>query len=112
MEFLSGVSLEGLIEKRGAIVISRAVPLFCQVCDGMSYAHSKGLIHRDLKPANVMLVKEEDGSELVKLIDFGIVKQTSSQTVSQRLTKKGEIWGSPVYMSPEQCMGKRVGCAF
>jgi len=108
MEFLDGVSLETMLEKRGAMAIARALPLFCQVCDGMSYAHSKGLIHRDLKPANIMLVKEEDGSELVKLVDFGIVKLTNSQTASQRLTKKGEIWGSPIYMAPEQCMGNEL----
>jgi serine/threonine protein kinase len=108
MEYLNGLSLESLIATRGPVVIARAVPMFCQVCDGMFYAHSKGLVHRDLKPSNIMLVKDDDGSEIVKLIDFGIVKQTGSQTVSQRLTKKNEVWGSPMYSSPEQCMGNEL----
>ncbi len=108
MEFLEGISLESLIDKSGAVAIPRALSMFCQICDGMSYAHSKGLIHRDLKPANIMLVRDEDGSELVKLVDFGIVKQTQPQSMTQKLTKVGEIWGSPVYMSPEQCMGSEL----
>lgn len=106
MEFLDGITLEKLIAKRGPVPMARAVPIFCQICEGMSYAHKQGLIHRDLKPGNVMLVTEEDGTELVKLLDFGIVKNNrESQKISQKLTQKGEIWGSPVYMSPEQCMG-------
>lgn len=108
MEYLQGITLDSLIEERGTIVIARAIPIFCQICDGMSYAHARGLIHRDLKPANIMLVTDDDGCEIVKLIDFGIVKQTDSSLISQRLTKKGEVWGSPVYMSPEQCTGAEL----
>lgn len=109
MEYLEGISLQQLIERRGPVPIARAVPIFCQVCDGMAYAHDKGLIHRDLKPGNIMLIKEEPNDELVKLVDFGIVKVSkASQKLSQKLTQKGEIWGSPIYMSPEQCMGKEL----
>ncbi|MBX9688436.1 MAG: protein kinase [Candidatus Obscuribacterales bacterium] len=108
MEFLDGLSLEKLIADRGAVPVARALPLFMQICEGMQYAHNHGLIHRDLKPANVMLVRDE-AEELVKLVDFGIVKlDKRSQTISQQLTQKGEIWGSPVYMSPEQCLGSEL----
>ncbi len=109
MEYLDGLSLESLIEKRGPVPIARAVPVFSQICDAMGYAHAQGVIHRDLKPANVMLVREENGDELVKLVDFGIVQVSrESQMLSQKLTLKGEVWGSPVYMSPEQCRGSEL----
>lgn len=110
MEYLDGITLEQLIEKRGAVPISRAVPIFCQICEGMFYAHGKGIIHRDLKPGNIMLVNQDKSDELVKLVDFGIVKikNRAQLLASQKLTQKGEIWGSPVYMSPEQCMGKEL----
>ena len=107
MEFLDGISLESLIAKRGPIPVARAVPIFGQICDGMAYAHMQGIIHRDLKPDNVMLLREESGDESVKLVDFGIVKvDRKSQLASQKLTRKGEVWGSPIYMSPEQCKGE------
>ncbi len=109
MEFLDGVSLEYLVDNRGAVPIARAVPIFCQVCEGMAEAHKQGLIHRDLKPGNIMLISEDDGRELVKMVDFGIVQLSrDSQLSTQKLTKKGEVWGSPVYMSPEQCLGSEL----
>lgn len=109
MEFLDGISLESLIEKRGPVPVARAVPIFGQICDALAYAHAQGVIHRDLKPGNVMLLREENGDELVKLVDFGIVKVDKKlQLISQQLTKRGEVWGSPVYMSPEQCKGEEL----
>lgn len=108
MEFLDGQTLDKLIEDRGAVPIARAVPIFCQICDGLEHAHKLGIIHRDLKPANIMLLKHESGNELVKLVDFGIVKIKGQQRASQKLTLKGEVWGSPIYMSPEQCKGAEL----
>lgn len=105
-EFIEGQSLEQELEN-GPLDQIRSIKLFCQVCDAMSHAHRHGLIHRDLKPGNIMLIANEDG-ESVKLVDFGIVKYAKSQAASQQLTQKGEIWGSPVYMSPEQCAGNEL----
>ena len=110
MEFLDGVSLSQLIDKYGAIHYLRALPIFSQICNAMGHAHRQGLIHRDLKPSNIMLTEEDGKRDFVKLVDFGIVMMTGkkSQRKSQRLTQKGEIWGSPFYMSPEQCTGGEI----
>lgn len=105
MDFLHGESLENLIERKGRVPYERALPIFKQICAGLSAAHKKGIVHRDLKPANIVLTKEEDGSELVKIVDFGIAKMLVGGS-QQHLTQTGEVFGSPIYMSPEQCLGK------
>lgn len=108
IEYLEGRSLADIIGE-GPLAPERAVAIFCQICDAMQHAHSKGIIHRDLKPENIMLITHEGRSDFVKVVDFGIVKLTEeSQIASQRLTATGEVWGSPLYASPEQCMGKEL----
>src|SRR5690606_18937187 len=109
MDFIEGSSLGDLIARRGPMPWQIAAPLFIQICDAMAHAHRHNIIHRDLKPDNIMMVTDEDGANIIKVVDFGIVKITDeSQRKSQRLTATGEVWGSPVYMSPEQCMGKPI----
>lgn len=109
MDCLEGESLKELIERKGRVPVDRALPIFRQICDGLEAAHRKGVVHRDLKPANVCLIKEDDGSELVKLVDFGIAKLLpQSGKEQQHLTRTGEVFGSPIYMSPEQCLGKEL----
>jgi serine/threonine-protein kinase len=103
MEFLSGKSLAEILSTNKRLPEPRVVELFSQVCDGLEYAHKNGVIHRDLKPSNIMLV-DENGSECVKIVDFGIAKDTT-RDASQKLTTTGELIGSPPYMSPEQCAG-------
>mgnify|MGYP000853127847 CR=1 FL=1 len=105
MDFLHGESLENLIERKGRVPYERALPIFKQICAGLSAAHKKGIVHRDLKPANIVLTKEDDGSETVKIVDFGIAKMLVGGN-QQHLTQTGEVFGSPIYMSPEQCLGK------
>jgi serine/threonine protein kinase len=107
MEYLEGTSLEEYLEKHGRMPIEQSLNVFIQACDGLGHAHSKGVIHRDLKPGNLMLIKGSGGNEQVKLLDFGIAKMKGeSSTAQQKLTVAGEIYGSPLYMSPEQCEGK------
>ncbi len=107
MDFLEGRTLAQIIQEEGAIGPERVVSIFQQVSQAMEHAHAQGIIHRDLKPGNIMLVSNSEGRDFVKVVDFGIVKAVGeSQLFSQRLTQTGEIWGTPVYMSPEQCMGK------
>jgi serine/threonine protein kinase len=109
MDYIEGRSLAELIAAEGHIEWKRCASLFIQVCDAMHHAHAHRIIHRDLKPDNIMLVKSVTGADYVKVVDFGIVKITDeSQALSQKLTQAGEVWGSPVYMSPEQCMGSEL----
>jgi tetratricopeptide (TPR) repeat protein len=75
-----------------------------QACEALSHAHNHGVVHRDIKPSNFVLCTEK-GNLILKLVDFGIAKIESSE--DQALTKTGEIFGSPLYMSPEQCAGSK-----
>jgi len=111
MDYVPGVSLAQAIRKQGLLSCSQAVDIFSQACDALQHAHSHGVIHRDLKPSNIMLVDSEgeDGKPQVKLLDFGIAKILPQHGGSgQKLTQTGEVFGSPLYMSPEQCMGKTL----
>jgi eukaryotic-like serine/threonine-protein kinase len=107
MDFLVGESLADVIKRDTSVTEARAVPIFKQACDALDHAHKKGIIHRDLKSSNIMLVEEEGKRDIVKVVDFGIAKlMPSSGKQSQNLTQTGEIFGSPIYMSPEQCLGQ------
>ena len=108
MDFLEGQSLGEAIAKERKIRFKRAIRIFLQACDALNYAHKRRLIHRDLKPGNLMLVSDDSGNEVVKLVDFGIAKKTVDETDSMSLTMTGEVFGSPMYMSPEQCMGQKL----
>lgn len=111
MELLSGQSLADYLHEHQRLSISQALPIFRQVCSALAYAHERGIIHRDIKPGNIMLLNE-GGSSLgprVKIVDFGIVKLIDSgEQIGQGLTRQGEIFGSPLYMSPEQCAGSKL----
>ncbi|MBX9695053.1 MAG: protein kinase [Cyanobacteria bacterium] len=101
MEFIEGRTLADVIEKEGPFSIDAALPIFIDICDAVSHAHKHGILHRDIKPSNIMLV---NGTNQVKIVDFGIAKIQDKQAITQT----GEIFGSPPYMSPEQCLGQRV----
>jgi len=101
MDYLRGRSLEALIESEGSISLERFASISMQVCSALDHAHKKGIIHRDLKPGNVVLLDEE--TDFVKVVDFGLAKLNED---NRKLTQSGELWGSPPYMSPEQCMGE------
>jgi serine/threonine protein kinase len=90
--------------------VEEACKLFAQVCLGLAYAHEQHVVHRDLKPGNIMLVKGAARTEgCVKVVDFGIAKIISGDGgEAQSLTRTGEIFGSPLYMSPEQCSSDLV----
>jgi len=107
MDYLAGEDLATLLDKETFLPEEQAREVFRQACAGLDHAHSKGVIHRDLKPSNLFLCPEGDGDVIVKLVDFGIAKISEVPgEQSQSLTRTGEVFGSPLYMSPEQCSGK------
>lgn len=109
MDYLDGPTVGDLIDQGGAVPEREALDIFRQVLRGLAHAHSKGVIHRDLKPRNLVLKVEEDGSVLLKIVDFGIAKIVPQDgEASQHLTLTGEVFGSPIYMSPEQCAGNKL----
>ncbi|MFA7336316.1 MAG: protein kinase [Candidatus Obscuribacterales bacterium] len=108
MDFLQGQSLEEILARDGPLPLKQALAIFIEVLDGLAYAHRNGIVHRDLKPGNIMLCTV-DGARSVKILDFGISKLIGPHAASsQSLTAVGEIFGSPFYMSPEQCTGAVV----
>ncbi len=104
MDYVRGQSLEDIIKKDGPLAPERCLRIFIQVADALAEAHKCGVIHRDLKPSNVMLVSDGNCDDSVRIVDFGIAKIVNTDSGSQ-LTRTGEIFGSPAYMSPEQCRG-------
>lgn len=109
MDLLEGVSLSAVLQSDQYLPVERSLRIFMQVCEGLAHAHEKGVIHRDVKPNNLMLVKYIGQSDFVKIVDFGIAKLAlPGEGEGNDLTQTGEIFGSPMYMSPEQCRGKEL----
>jgi len=107
MELLEGESLGDRLHRLGRLPIGEAVELACQTASALQAAHDKGIVHRDLKPDNLFLVRDQrfEDRELVKVLDFGIAKLRADLSPSPVDTAAGTIWGTPTYMSPEQCRG-------
>jgi serine/threonine-protein kinase len=107
MEYLEGESLGEVLEREERLPVERSVDIVLQVLDGLHAVHSEGIIHRDLKPENVFLARQSGGEEIVKLLDFGISRLSSTQMdQSSRLTEAGKVYGTPYYVSPEQAEGR------
>ena len=110
MDYVEGESLSFYLEQHEKLSVADFITVFSQVVKGLAHAHEKGVIHRDLKPSNIMLSFNAMGSiESVRIVDFGIAKiLPNDQGAAQHLTQTGEIFGSPLYMSPEQCRGGKI----
>ena len=98
MEYLEGEELKQLITQRRALPIESKLALMVQICDGLAYAHQKGIIHRDIKPSNVFILK----NGVAKVLDFGVARIASAK---DDLTQTGLLMGTLRYMSPEQARG-------
>lgn len=109
MDFIDGRSLEDILEEQEFMSAEHCLRIMAQIMDGLTDVHEHGIIHRDLKPSNIMVSINSDGSERVRIVDFGIAKVlTDGNENTPNLTMTGEVVGSPFYMSPEQCMGKSL----
>ena len=107
MEFVEGETLSQALAREGKFSATRAVQIATQICDVLEEAHRLGIVHRDLKPSNILL-----GKRGVCVLDFGVAKVLASSaesTATYASTGSGQLIGTPRYMSPEQCLGQRVG---
>lgn len=111
MELLDGEDLGDVLARDGRLSLQRAAAIVLQCCEALQAAHAAGIVHRDLKPENIFLVTRPEHPEFVKVVDFGLAKFSDTEQQgdpSRKLTKTGMIFGTPQYMSPEQCMGRPV----
>ncbi len=99
MELLEGSNLQSIIERYGVMPPSRVIYLLAQACDALEEAHNAGLIHRDIKPANIFASHRGGKWDVCKVLDFGLVKETSDPTSA---AKAGTFAGTPMFMAPEQ----------
>ncbi|MBX9951840.1 MAG: serine/threonine protein kinase [Candidatus Obscuribacterales bacterium] len=107
LDFIDGKSLDVVIRERSRLSVGQMIVIILQVADGLINAHDNGVVHRDIKPANIMISENVKGRELVKVVDFGLAKMLESEQsmMQQKVSREGNSAGSPMYMSPEQCVG-------
>ncbi|MDQ5938089.1 MAG: eukaryotic-like serine/threonine-protein kinase [Cyanobacteriota bacterium erpe_2018_sw_21hr_WHONDRS-SW48-000092_B_bin.40] len=103
MDYLEGETLEDLLVRKGAQDLEYTISIFLSVLDALAYAHRNNVVHRDIKPANIFICRNQE----IKILDFGISKLLGEKH-NQELTAVGEVFGSPYYMSPEQCRGEQI----
>jgi predicted Ser/Thr protein kinase len=111
MDFVHGRTLSSVIKAAGVMPLDVSIKIFVELCFALGYAHGKNIVHRDIKPSNIMLTTPglDSENEHVKVLDFGIAKlMHHGLNETAALTRTGEIFGSPFYMSPEQCLGGAV----
>jgi serine/threonine-protein kinase len=107
MEFLDGSDLKEVLDSGGPLAPDVAIDYVLQACEAIAEAHAVGIVHRDLKPANLFASKRADGSTLIKVLDFGISKFSVDKEKDSNMTGASALFGSPLYMSPEQLLGAR-----
>ena len=100
MEYLDGIDLQTLVERYGPQPVPRVIHILQQICGSLYEAHSLGLVHRDIKPANIMLNRRGGEPDVVKVLDFGLVKALDDEKQAG-LTQQNSLTGTPLYMSPE-----------
>jgi eukaryotic-like serine/threonine-protein kinase len=103
MELVPGQTLRDLMVRGGQLPAGLSIAIVAQLADALAYAHAQGLVHRDIKPANILLRDEGDDMFRVKIADFGIAKAVAA--AGAELTAKGDMLGTPKYLSPEQVQG-------
>ena len=110
MELVEGKNVSEVLQKEGALAVPRAIRIARQVGQAIGMAHKLGIVHRDLKPGNIILTTDEQGQEIAKVLDFGIAKlREAAGEERSEMTMTGMVVGTPLYMSPEQFLGKKAG---
>lgn len=102
MEKLEGRTLEGLLAARGKLSADETAAVMSQLCDALDVVHRAGVVHRDLKPGNIFAVRERNGRERIKVVDFGTAQVVDSS--QEKLSRLGAVLGTPAYMAPEQLL--------
>ncbi len=108
MEFLEGQTLTQLLRREGVLPVRRALNIVRQVAKALAEAHMNGLVHRDLKPDNIFITQIYGEEDFVKVLDFGIAKFLQGHPESEALTQAGLVCGTPLYLSPEQALGRTL----
>ncbi|MBK7837089.1 MAG: protein kinase [Candidatus Obscuribacter sp.] len=109
MQKVDGEPLSQILKRCHTMSESEASKLVAMIAEALQHAHNNGVIHRDIKPSNILVKKASDGSiSNLHIVDFGIARLREKEDGQLTLTKTGEIFGSPEYMSPEQSLGKPV----
>jgi serine/threonine protein kinase len=109
MELVEGKNIGEILQSDGPFRVPRALRIATQAARALGVAHNLGVVHRDIKPANILLTKDEQGQEIAKVLDFGIAKLREVAGSDQPgMTMTGMVVGTPLYMSPEQFMGKKA----
>lgn len=121
MEYLEGESLADLLDENDQLSPALAASIVFQAGTGLLHAHEKGVVHRDIKPSNLMIIGNIYEKFTVKIVDFGLARANQLDEEWAKITVTGDVFGSPMYMSPEQCRGEKVdqradiyslGCVF
>lgn len=103
MEYLEGLDLAEVLRKEGPLRVTTAADYILQACEGLAAAHAAGIIHRDIKPANLFLARQGGRTNVIKVLDFGVSKISKNNPERDgAATQTGQVFGSPMYMSPEQ----------
>lgn len=108
MEYLPGQNLNDIVQQHGPLPAARVCYLLAQICDALAEAHHQQLIHRDIKPGNLFVANRGGIYDVIKVLDFGLVKPLLESAAERELTRQGTLTGSPLYLSPEQAMGEET----
>jgi serine/threonine-protein kinase len=107
MEYVRGEDLATLLRRDGPLPWRKMAPIFIGVCEALTEAHELGIVHRDLKPENILVTHSKDGHDHPKVLDFGLAKMSVLEE-SAEVTGRGDIVGTPFYMSPEQIRAEEL----
>ncbi len=114
MEYVEGENLAAISKATGKLDQQTVIKIAKDICDALVQAHNMGVVHRDLKPGNIILKRASDGGLTAMILDFGIAKFVDDEDLPQdsqerqKLTTTGRLVGTPLYMSPEQCLGQTI----